>query len=336
MKKLLAISGLMAASISAYAQDGAPVTEAKSIGMTRVEDAPMGWKWGVKTVAGFNVIDKQNVVGQTDGKTQVYSLKLGTELNHYTASTEWKNSLDLDEVFSRTPTIDRTVKTSDELKLLSFYKHFFTTSSMFGLYARGSLETSVLDTYDERAEDATYTAARLDGTSSTKADDRYKTSTAFKPLTTKESLGLICRVLNNPLYTLEVRTGAAAKQFYAKGAYQVADDSDQANIQLVELQDTRVAGFELAAELTGTTADKKLSYKAYSEALYPLSYSPKGDNDPERSKLISTESGLEATVAVYEWMGLSYAAKSKRDPQIQAQSQVTHSLLATVTVATGN
>jgi hypothetical protein len=334
MKRSLFAIALLC-STGAAAQDSA-MTEAKAVGMSKTENATMGWKWTVKTVGGFNVVDKKNVVGQTDDKTQIYSLKLGTGIDHFTDNTEWKNSLDLAEVFTRTQAMDRLVKSSDELKLLTFYKHFFSAGSMFGAYARGSLETTALDSYDERGGDTNYTVTRTDGSSKTKTDDRYKTAGAFKPMTTKESTGLIARVLTNPLYTVEVRTGLAAKQFYGKGAYQVADDTDPANIVLAEIPDTRVAGLEFATELNGATSDKKLTYKACVESLYPFAYSPKGDDEPEASKLVSTEAGLDATVAILEWMGLSYSAKSKRDPQLQPKSQVTHSLLATVTFATGN
>lgn len=323
------------AGTRAVAQD-APMTETKSVDMTKTDKVSMGWKYSASAIAGFNVLEKKDVVGQTNGQTNVYSLKLKAGLNHFTGNTEWKNSLSIDELFSKTPSLDRVVKTGDEVKLLSFYKYFFSNNSPIGVYARSSAESSLLDTYDEHQDDVTYVIAKRDGTIKTETDDRYKTSTSFQPMTTKESTGLIVKILSHPLYTLEGRTGFGAKQFFTKGASSVKDDKDTPEIEVYALSDTRVAGIEVAAELNGADEEKKFIYLVYAEGLYPISYSPKGDSDPDKSKLISTEVGVDLTYAMLDWMGISYTGKSKREPQTQAKSQVTHSFFLTLTAATGN
>jgi hypothetical protein len=284
---------------------------------------------------GGNVLDNKNVVGQTEGQTNTYNGKLNLGLDRIAEQAEWENSLALDETFTRTPLIDRTIKSGDTFNLESTYKYFLLDIDWLGAFAGLKVETSAFAGYDERPDDVTYVIAKNDGVE-TKTEERLKLTDSMRPMTIKESAGAVIRVINEKTMQLEMRTGPGARQVLLNKQLFLADDEDTPEIEVGQYSDDlRIIGWMLITEFKGTSEDAKFTYKLYTEALMPLSYHPKNDNDPPKSKLISTEVGLSLGYKLMDWMATAYDFKAKREPLLQAKAQTSHSFMLTATLKTG-
>ncbi|MDA9951442.1 hypothetical protein N9D31_02590 [Oligoflexaceae bacterium] len=290
------------------------------------EDRASGHRF--KATAGANLLENKNVVGQDDGKTTIYTLNLNYSRLILGHLTEWDTVVSLEEAFSRTPAIDRMIKTTDSLNVTSIYKKFFEGMTWLGAFARVEAKTPLMDGYNEQSGDVVYRVARKDSVEDI-TSDRLKLNDGFKPLTTKESLGLIAKAMNTKAATLEFRSGLGAKQISGAGQLLIEDDDTTAEIEARELQNVSMVGFAAGFELTGAVSG--FDYKLMAEALYPMSYSPKTDNDPEPSELISTEASLELSYNLNNWMSANYKIASTKDPLLTEKAQVTQNFLLALT-----
>src|ERR1035437_4961173 len=88
-------------------------------------DAPaakvMGWSKNANLGANLSFSSSQDVVGQTDGSSQIYGLNLKGGLNRVSEHDEWRNTLSVLENTSKTPSVPRFIKSGDELKFNTIY-----------------------------------------------------------------------------------------------------------------------------------------------------------------------------------------------------------------------
>jgi hypothetical protein len=281
-----------------------------------------------KATAGANLLENKNVVGQDDGKTTIYTLDLNYDYLRLGSLTEWDFNVSVEEAFSKTPAIDRMIKTTDSLKLLSTYKRFFAGMEWLGAFGRVELKAPLMDGYNEQAGDVTYLIAR-DEKVETVVDERLKLNDGFKPLTTKESLGLLAKAYDSKKATVEFRSGIGAKQISGSGQLLVKDDEETAEIEVVELENVTMVGFAAGLEAKGSVSG--LDYKLMAEALYPMSYSPKDDSDPDASELVSTEVSLDLSYSFNSWMSANYKITSTKDPLLTDKAQVAQNFMLAVT-----
>ena len=316
-------------SFTVYAQDFSE-TKVFTEEATDEEERTSGQR--LKITSGANIIENKNVVGQNDGKTNIYSFKLNYETLALAPQSEIEFKVKLTETLSQTPTINRLLKTDDEFAILSTYKRYLKNISWLGAFARFELQTPVMDGYDTRSEAQDYVITRRNGDLDTETTDRLKLNDGFNPLVTKESFGATAKALNTKAAQLDLRTGFGAKQIAAKDSLLIKDDEDTATIiEVIELDNITMAGLEAGLEFSGLYA--AFEYRIFAEALYPLSYSPKNDSDPEASELVSTEAGVDLSYALESWLALSYKLSSKRDPLLSDKAQITQNFLLALTFA---
>ena len=78
-------------------------------------DEPELGPWTKKLSLGVNTSfgSSSSVIGQTDGESSTFGFKLDSELNYKTQKHEWRQSFNLNEATTKSPTIPRYVKSND-------------------------------------------------------------------------------------------------------------------------------------------------------------------------------------------------------------------------------
>src|SRR5690606_26842655 len=122
---------------------------------------------------------------------------------------------------TRTPSIPRYVKSSDELKISTAFLHFWDGNPKFGPYARAELSTPVFKGENVQSEAKTYRIIPNNGAQQVFTGTSVRLTDGFKPLTTKESAGFFWRPRDDERMKIETRFGVAALQVSASGQYTV-------------------------------------------------------------------------------------------------------------------
>lgn len=290
------------------------------------EKSLLGWTKKLVVGSSLSIGTSESVVGQTDGQTVTYGLNLEGQFNHIAEQDEWRNSLKVSESASKTPSVPRYVKASDELKFETLFLHTLTDVPWFGPYAKASVETSLFKGEDVRSEAKTYQFA--DGSLQTGTSIRL--TDAFKPITTRESAGGFFKIVNKEDMKLEARIGAGALQVNAKGQRAIKDDSTTANIEVVDLDSYSQLGIEGGFSFKGSI-DQKTSYSLDGEFLTPLSADQKAGDKRSKFELTNWELKARLTSKLYDWLSLDYSAKMFKQPQLIDKTQTQTMLLVSLT-----
>lgn len=322
--------------------EGKVDTAASSVDLYRT-GLPQGWTWNAGLTLGGNALSNEYVIGQPDGRTVTLVGKFDFETLRVHGTSEWLTTAKIHETYSRTPVVDRMVKSNDVVGVDSIYKYFFPSIPMLGAYAKFSLETSLLPYYDERADDVQYTIDNNNKPTETKNGERLKLADSLSPMTLKESVGLVVRPYAKQWAQVEMRFGAAAQQFIRKDQYALVDTdaaklaAENGNVAVYQYEDdVRITGLEFFLQVMGSSPDSKITYKASTEALMPVAYHPglEDDDDISKAKLTATDSRIGVTFNMLEWLGLGYDFRAYRSHLIQPEAQTTHNFLATIAFKT--
>ncbi len=280
----------------------------------------------LSTAASVSLTSNQDVVGEIDGFSTLFSVGLTGGLSYVNGAHLWQNTITINESWARTPTLEQFVKNNDDLNYESLYNYFLL--EWFGPFARFNLETSAFDTHLVTAEPKDYQITRPDGSTSTITDaNELLLASSFEPLTLNESVGLFAEPVRSTPIIWKIRIGAGARQTYAKGVLAAQDDDATEVIELVELDDVHQAGLEGFMGLEGKLGDGKFTYRAGASALLPFL-----NNDPQdRTAIELLRWGLHAglEMAVVEWLGVNYKLNVLKDPQLLDAAQVQNNLLLT-------
>ncbi|MAE69992.1 MAG: hypothetical protein CME06_05935, partial [Gemmatimonadetes bacterium] len=190
-------AGLASAALTLIAMGGAPaqdvvddalVTKAKAS-----EELVDGWSRGLELgfTGSFNHSD--HVVGAPDGSTVQFGVVLSGNADLVQGAQEWENELKLQHTQSKSPALDRFVKSVDQLDLQTTYLYHMTSPDWFGPFARASLSTSVLKGYEVRTSDTDVRRVDEDGTVTdvvVPAENDIDLTGAFEPMLLKETVGV--------------------------------------------------------------------------------------------------------------------------------------------------
>lgn len=327
--------GLTASTAFAQGKPTATLTEAKGVDLKTPPAKTAGWSDLHSINGGSNFIKQKNLRGQQDGDSSIYSLNLASALNFLAGQHAWGNTLTVNEAFSETPALPRLIKSTDNVELVSLYHYRFASESAFGSYGRIKANSAAFDSYAEKASAVDFVKVQTGATPALLGrGERQKLASGFAPQEYKESFGLFATPVARDFLQLDLRVGPAAKQFLAGGALTEQDNKDTAEVELTELSSAHSVGAEAAIEVKGVLLAKKLDYVASVETLYPLAYSPSGQDQPANDKLVSYESTLQLRYNLADWLALSYNLKSRRDPLIRPQAEVVQNTLLTATLKT--
>ncbi len=290
------------------------------------EEKTMGWKRSANLGLNLSFTSSSDVIGQTDGSSETYGLNLKSGFNYFTDYSEWKNDVSLVSTTTRTPSVPRFVKSSDEFKLSSMYMHFWNGNPNFGPYARAEVSAPLFKGEDVQSTNKTYRITRR-----TQADEVFTASSvrltdAFRPLNTKEGVGIFWRPKNDPKLKIETRLGFAALQVVAAGQYASGGVNSAGEIQINELSDLNQAGLEAAVSVKGKV-DEKSSYEAGIETLTPFISNQESGDDRDAFGLTNVDGFVKLTSNITSWASFGYDYKVKIQPQLLDRAQQIHMIV---------
>ena len=283
----------------------------------------LGWTKNANLGANLSFTSSNSVVGQTDGSSQTYGLNLKGGMNHVTEKDEWRNTLSITEATTRTPSVPRYLKSSDDLKIESIYLYSLPSHPNIGPYVKGEASAPMFKGEDVQSTTKTY---RVTSTNQAVNASSFRLTDGFKPLTTKESVGFFWKAVQKENLKVETRVGFGAMQIDANGQLTNGGPNAAGELQINELRDVSQAGLELAANVKGKI-DEKSSYEAGVESLTPfINNKLKGDTR-NSMELTNVEGFAKLTSNITSWAAFSYDYKLKIQPQLQVRAQQIHMLV---------
>ncbi|HMN68252.1 MAG TPA: hypothetical protein PKC28_06900 [Bdellovibrionales bacterium] len=290
------------------------------------EERTLGWKKASNLGANVSFSSSSDVVGQTDGSSQAYGLNLKGSFTHFTEQGEWRNSYTVLGATTRTPSVPRFVKSTDEAKLETIYLYSMKSLPSVGPYAKGEVSAPMFKGEDVRASDVTYQFA--DG--STFTGSTLELTESFKPLNTKESVGFFWKAVQEEKMKLELRAGFGALQVAADGQRAISGtDAATGNVLVVELTDVSQGGLELGASLKGKF-DEKTSYEAGVETLTPFINDKRSGDDREAVRLTNIEGFAKISSNITSWASFGYDYKVRIQPQVVDRTQQIHMMVLNI------
>ena len=351
LRCLIIITAGCAMALPALAQKG-PDSELVPDKIESKKSAYSGWVPTLSLGASVQFSHSSNVVGAQDGETWNIGPLLDFSIGYYSAEHEWRNTLSIREVLTRTPAVGEFVKTTDQLKFESLYLYKPSAAPWVGPFLMAQVNTPIFRTTDVRAAPAVYETRDKNGVTveTTIPTTKKRLTGWFAPLNLKESAGAFFTAANIPEAKLEFRMGVGARQVFTGNGNAIASQDETidpsalpnvpANTTLVKLNrlfDYQQLGGELFAGLNGTITFEDLGptrpilYSLSTEVLMPFYSSEQQD----RALLELTNVNIEAKVAIklLSWLSLDYALRAVRDPLLLDEFQIQNTLLLNMSYA---
>lgn len=335
------------------AQEGKPKVVEKPKELEGDAKKP-GFRPMLKGAAHFALGHSKNMAGTTDGTTLNFGYLVNSAVQYLspTLAHEWQNALTLQLGYSRTPSIDALVKTSDTIDFKSSYLYHVPNISWFGPFASFALITAMLPGDAVLAKETKILKLRADevqlfdaaGNLVDKNGDpinlgherieykeagrRVRLTPPFAPLSLRESVGAFAIPLDKKEVKLDLRLGAGAWQTFVRDGYKVDDNSATANtLELRAMKDSFLLGPEFLAVVSGIVRENVV-YQLSTLLMYPLYRSE--ETDLNKGQLINFELQALVQVKLLEWLSLDYTLKALWLPFIIDKWQIQNSLNITV------
>jgi hypothetical protein len=322
MKILLSSIVLFVSVYSSAQQEGAtlkaPIKKSKNL--------KQGWNPKLQINSNLSFQSSKDVTGQADGDTVGAGLKLITGSDHLKDNKEWRNTLKLDVSTNKTPTLPKYVKASDSFKFESIYLYGIEKNPKLGPYISGSVETQIFKSENLQSKDVTYITPSGSETAS-----HYHLSDAFKPLTTKQAIGVFYKAISKDEKKLEFRFGIGAMQVVADDQFYVSKTTDT-SVTIEALESYNQVGFEYGFVWKGDLNDST-SYSVSGDFLTPLNV------DIDAGKECESCSSLELTniefvanikTKINDWASLIYEYKAVKKPELLNKFQIQNGLVFNV------
>jgi hypothetical protein len=322
---LVAILTLCGASASALENEF--ISDEVPTGLSR-EGA---WTFNLNVNSSANVSSNRRVVGQLEGTGITVGLSLGGEIRYDGGPHEFRNTLSIEESFSRTPVVDEFVKSADSFIFESIYYYHLPTADWFGPFARFRMDTALFQGFDVRPDAVTYSVSQVNGDVIPVVADRLRLTDGFNPLTLKQSVGAFAQPIRETEVNVDFRLGLGSRQTFADGQLVLADDVDTADfIEVNELQNFSQVGAETVLEVTGSFEEERVSYLASAEALFPFVDSLGEESGRSTIEATNVEIRAEIAFALTDWASLNYQLRAMRIPSLVEDWQVSNGLLLTL------
>ena len=325
-------AGLASAALTLIAMGGAPaqdvvddalVTKAKAS-----EELVDGWSRGLELgfTGSFNHSD--HVVGAPDGSTVQFGVVLSGNADLVQGAQEWENELKLQHTQSKSPALDRFVKSVDQLDLQTTYLYHMTSPDWFGPFARASLSTSVLKGYEVRTSDTDVRRVDEDGTVTdvvVPAENDIDLTGAFEPMLLKETVGVFADPIREDNIALGSKAGLGLQQVVVSDGYALASE-DGGLMTLSQLQGASEIGAEMELDLNGKSGES-VSYEATLNLFYPISSS--SDHEFDGLKALNTDLSGKVSFKLSGWASFDYVLGIKRLPVLLDEWQITNGFILT-------
>jgi len=234
--------------------------------------------------------------------------------------------------FARTPTIERFVKSEDELKLSLSYFHNWLGKVKFGPYISVGLQTAPFPGYDVRTEDTVVKKYDIKGnlisTETVPAKGDIRLTKAFAPVRLKQSLGLFGDLLEKKAIQLHLEAGLAFVKLAVRGGFKLEDNGETTELELKELQDSFEVGGQFKMQLGGVIR-KFIEYTLELEIMHPFTHN--AETTLSGLSLTNVEFSLKIEFKITKWASLNYTFKISRLPLLSTDWQTRNALLLTLT-----
>ncbi len=294
-------------------------------------DAPPVMGWSKTAILGVNLAlsSSESVVGQTDGSSHTYGTNLKGTLNHLSERDEWRNALTLLGATTRTPSIPRYIKSNDEAKLESIYLFPIPSFPTLAPYVRGEASAPIFKGEDVRATSSVYRLTNRPAGAQLVTGTSLRLTDGFRPLTTKEGVGVLWKAVNDPRLKIEARSGFGALQVAANRQLSVQETNAAGEIVVVELTDVNQAGLELGLSAKGKIQEQS-SYEIGVETLTPFINNKQTFDDRDAIGLTNVDGYAKLSSKINDWASLGYDYKLKIQPQLQVPAQQIHMMVLNI------
>ena len=325
MRSTLLLILCLSFSSASFAQEAVPAPITLKEAAAKTDAKVQGWKPTLTLSGNLSFGSNSDVIGQQDGDTTTLGTNILGGYSYFSNESEWRNNLTVKAATTRTPTLARYVKSNDELKFETLYLYSLPSIPWMGPYVKASVETTLFKGEDIRQTPTTYVFEDL----TTTTTSTLRLTDAFKPLTTKESVGAFAKLIDKETMKLETRLGFGAVQVEADGQFAVKDDPTTLAVDVDSLESYEQAGIEGGVTFKGLI-DTNTTYTLVGEFLVPIIKDlPPGD-DRDSLELTNYDVSAKLTTKLNTWMNLDYEYKLKKQPQLLDKNQIQHILLLNV------
>ncbi len=327
--------GSLLLSAPALAQDPPPDYVPDKV-ETVEEGRKPGWSPSLKASANVAFNHNRSVVGNADGQTWTLGTLVNGGLGFLSDNRHHELALDLNWNlgYTRTPIVDRFVKSQDELNLEAAYLYHFPSVEWLGAFASLRLKSSLLAGYAVDAADREIVRRSPKGAEMERAVvpalEDIELTEPFAPTLLRESAGLFADLLDTTALKVQLRGGGGLWESFTQEGYVIADVEETPALELTQMEDVVQAGAELRLLASGTLR-KALKYSLRAEVMYPIVNN--ADTDLEGMDLLNTEIEFLAGVKLAEWASLDYSLKAVKLPLVVDEWQVQNGLLLSLTAS---
>jgi len=283
-----------------------------------------------KLISNFSLKSSDQVVGLLDGDTIVLGVKVENGLIYKKGNSEWRNTLNYDGGITKTPSLPRYVKSSDELGYETIYLRATESRPWLGPYLRASVQSPIFVGEDIRSDAVEY--FDISNNNSLGTGTSHRLTDPFTPITTRESIGLFAKAIDRKNTQLEFRLGGGALQLQAKDQLRLADDDKTARIELVEIEEIHQVGVEYGVFFKGKWNEES-TYSLSIDLLTPLGEDIKlGKECDDCSDMQLTNVDIKASVGtkLNGWVTLVYEYKALKQPQVLDKFQIQHGIVLNI------
>lgn len=312
-----------------FAQTPPAAEPAAAATSTPPPEKVMGWSKAANLGVNLSFTSSESVVGQTDGSSQTYGTSLKGSLNRLSETDEWRNSFSILASTTRTPSIPRYIKSSDEAKLESLYLYPISGYPRLAPYVRGEVSAPIFKGEDVRGTASTYRITNRPPADQLVTGTSLRLTDGFKPVTSKEGVGALYKAVDTDRLKVEARSGFGALQINAANQLAVQGTNEAGEIVVNELTDINQAGLELGLFAKGKIQEQS-GYEIGVETLTPFINNKVAGDDRDAIGLTNIDGSVKLSSNINNWAAFGYDYKLKIQPQLQVPAQQIHMLVLNI------
>ncbi len=311
----------------ASAQETIATEDMKKKVLDETAPAEEGWTAKAKLGATFSMNHNANVVGTEDGLTLQLGGLLTAEANYRSGQHRVENRLSLQEIQTRTPQLERFVKSLDQLDVTSTYTFRFLEPQWLGLFATALLNTQIFEGEIVASQEVQVVDAEGVELATLGLGESFLLTRPFEPLNLRQTVGVFAEPVREPALKLGFKLGAGAQQILGQGGRTVLRTEENGARAVVQpLEDAVVElGAEAQVDLTGDIVDQVLSYYLSANVFYPPFTTSEIDRDFGESINLRLKAG--ASLKMTKVLSVDYVLTVLRIPAVTLEYQVQNGLL---------
>ncbi len=324
--QFLALLAMVLAPSAASAQTALASEDLRAAVLGAETPVPQGWKAGLSLGSTFSFNQSQSVVGTPDGVALQLGILAEGQAAYVVGQHTWTNTLKLVYAESKTPVLDRFVKSADGLDLTTTYAYRLQAIKWVGPYARARLSTQLAPSYLVKPT-AYGVKWQGDAAPTMYAPQQFVQLTgALDPILVGGAVGLFANPTESEAVTVKLKVGLGSQQLLSSWGYTITKDSDPTAIEVKSLQSATQAGGELGAQAYGQLGTG-LQWKARATFFMPVFTSITGT--PTGFDALNSDFAASASYKLAKWLSLDYVFSAKRIPLVSDKWQVQNGAVLT-------